>query len=682
MTSHGISIQGSQKKSKKKTSEDSLGLSLKGPKIPTDIGSRLTKRFSLSRITSDIDLENRKQVRFRVDSTEESCSSDNDFSEFRSQETFVKLSSEFYGQGNISEALEIVEPIFQEEEFQANPFEIFHEKTHKSVEKESIENSDENVAKNSEEEENTTKSPDLEENTTKNRLSAIFDRAEKVGSLQRFKTLFTSRDKSAVYDIEVKPKEEFEEISTSEFITHISNHFQIADREFQHQIFEKEELETETTIDFENNLKDFEKCYEIIDQTVEVDNGILTYVNNNLTENFEVEIEEKVADVQKEELEENNLNNSEIQEDLRVEKLDSELENLNDLVFDPEGSKTSDNTEKSKLTENSTHQENHEKSELTSTEIDSLKPENSEVHEETILHISNQSQVADKEFEILTKERVFEESDEKSKIFKLQKVSNFEEEDVLEEPKVTLESLVHISNRFMVADLEVENHIQEKFLEEPKAIETSIFHVSNHFQVADQDFEKEDRFVEQEPETISTFETTEEKVVNLKVSEKWIKDETIEGYEPKLSQVEFIPCESSLEKSKEELENHDQEKYFDDNFCFDQSAVHIKFDEDKEDHEKNKSLSELHFDVKFVEQKIEINQDPVREIDEDQVDGVVGDDDETVTRVIEDHFNDLTTCVLKESHVDVQFKEVEDDDPLGITYVPKQGVFPTKSHLK
>ena len=676
MTSHGISIQGSQKKSKKKTSEDSLGLSLKGPKIPTDIGSRLTKRFSLSRITSDIDLENRKQVRFRVDSTEESCSSDNDFSEFRSQETFVKLSSEFYGQGNISEALEIVEPIFQEEKFQANPFEIFHEKTHKSVEKESIENSDENVAKNSEEEENTTKSPDLEENTTKNRLSAIFDRAEKVGSLQRFKTLFsTSRDKSAVYDIEVKPKEEFEEISTSEFITHISNHFQIADREFQHQIFEKEELETETTIDFENNLKDFEKCYEIIDQTVEVDNGILTYVNNNLTENFEVEIEEKVADVQKEELEENNLNNSEIQEDLRVEKLDSELENLNDLVFDPEGSKTSDNTEKSKLTENSTHQENQEKSEV-ATEINFLKPENSEVHEETILHISNQSQVADQEFEILTKERVFEESDEKSKIFKLQKVSNFEEE----EPKVTLESLVHISNHFMVADLEVENHIQEKFLKEPKAIETSIFFFFYHFQVADQDFEQEDRFVE--PETISTFETTEEKVVNLKVSEKWIKDETIEGYEPKLSQVEFIPCESSLEKSKEELENHDQEKYFDDNFCFDQSAVHIKFDEDKEDHEKSKSLSELHFDVKFVEQKIEINQDPVREIDEDQVDGVVGDDDETVTRVIEDHFNDLTTCVLKESHVDVQFKEVEDDDPLGITYVPKQGVFPTKSHLK
>ena len=196
-----------------------------------------------------------------------------------------------------------------------------------------FENSDENVAKNSEEEENTSKSPDLEENTTKNRLSAIFDRAEKVGSLQRFKTLFTSRDKSAVYDIEVKPKEEFEEISTSEFITHISNHFQIADREFQHQIFEKEELETETTIDFENNLKDFEKCYEIIDQTVEVDNGILTYVNNNLTENFEVEIEEKVADVQKEELEENNLNNSEIQEDLRVEKLDSELENLNYFIF-------------------------------------------------------------------------------------------------------------------------------------------------------------------------------------------------------------------------------------------------------------------------------------------------------------------------------------------------------------
>ena len=109
--------------------------------------------------------------------------------------------------------------------------------------------------------------------------------------------------------------------------------------------------------------------------------------------------------------------------------------------------------------------------------------------------------------------------------------------------------------------------------------------------------------------------------------------------------------------------------------------MHIKFDEDKEDHEKSKSLSELHFDVKFVEQNIEIDQDPVREIDEDQVDRVVGDDDETVTRVIEDHFNDLTTCVLKENHVVVQFKEVEDDDPLGITYVPKQGVFPTKSHL-
>ena len=143
-----------------------MGLSLKGPKIPTDIGSRLTKRFSLSRITSDIDLENRKKVRFRVDSTEESCSSDNEFSEFRSQETFVKLSSELIRQGNVSEALEIVEPIFQEEKFHANPFEIFHEQSHNFVEKEIIDNSDENVAKTTEE--CTTKSQDLEENSTKN----------------------------------------------------------------------------------------------------------------------------------------------------------------------------------------------------------------------------------------------------------------------------------------------------------------------------------------------------------------------------------------------------------------------------------------------------------------------------------------------------------------------------------
>ena len=629
MTSHGISIQGSQKKSKKKTSEDSLGLSLKGPKIPTDIGSRLTKRFSLSRINSDIDLENRKKVRFRVDSTEESCSSDNEFSEFRSQETFVKLSSELIRQGNVSEALEIVEPIFQEEKFDANPFEIFHEQSHNFVEKEIIDNSDENVEKTTEE--STSKSQDLEENSTKNRLSAIFERAEKVGSLQRFKTLFAPRDKSAVYDIEVKPKEEFEEISTSEFITHISNHFQIADREFQHQVIEKEtletngnieEAETEATIEFENNLKDFEKCYEITD--------FLTHVNNNLTENCDsVEIEEKVvqSEGKKDECEENNLNNTEIEDDLR----DTELENQTDLVFDPKGSETLDNTEISKLPEN--HLENHENSEVTPTE---KEPKDSEICNETILHISNQFDVAEQELENQIKERFVEEQKDESDGEKSSN-SNLKEieESEPEEPKVTLESLVHISNHFQVADLEIENHIQEKFIEEPKAIETSIFHISNHFQVADQECEKEINCVEKETEI------TEEKS-NLKCSEKWTKDEIIEGYEPKLSKVEFIACEFNLEKSKEELEL-DQEKIFDDNFCFDQSAVHIKFEEDTED----------------------------------VVDGVVEE-----SKVSEDHLNDLTKSVTKESHVDVQVQEVDDINPLGITYVPKQGVFPTKSHLK
>ena len=617
MTSHGISIQGSQKKSKKKnTGEDSLGLSLNKPKIQSDIGSRLTKRFSLSRPES-IHSDPRKKVRFRVDSTEESQSDNDLFSEFRSQETFVKLSSENYQEGHISEALEVVNPDFHEEKFNEKNCEIFHEENHIFEEKEFIEKLEESVAKS------------LEENIPKNRLSQFFgtsqNRTEKLGSLQRFKTLFTSKDK-AFYDIEVKPKEDNLDDNSSEFVTtHISNRFQIADKEFEHHIVEKDaNANLETKLDFQNNLQDFEKESEVIDEFIEVENDILSEVKNNL-ENCAVEIE-----------------TSEIPQ-IR------ECSNLNETEIP--------------------------------TSVETQNNGNLDINKESISHISNHFQVADQELESLIEEKILEE--EKSKVSKLQKVSNFEEDlDVAQEtPKVTLESFGHISNHFQVADQEFENQVREKVFEEPKAVETSIFHVSNHFRIADKELQKQVNFVEKEVPKCAEIEITEEKS-DLKFSENWTEGNIVEVVEPNLSQSEFIPCGISFEKSNEELENH-EEKIFDDNFCFDQSAVHIKFEE-------NQSPSEVNFEAKFedhFEQKIEVNK--AHKCDEDVVDGNPDFNEEANNReaaveevkLREDQFDDLSVSVVRESEAEVQFGEVEDASQ-GITYVPKQGVFPTKKHLK
>ena len=554
-----------------------------------------------------------------MDSTEESQSDNDLFSEFRSQETFVKLSSAYYQEGHISEALEVVNPDFHEEKFNGKSCEIFHEENHIFEEKEFIEKLEESVAKS------------LEENIPKNRLSlSLFgnsqSRTEKLGSLQRFKTLFTSKDK-VFYDIEVKPKEDNFDDSSSEFVTtHISNRFQIADKEFEHHIVEKDaNANLETKLDFQNNLQDFEKESEVIDEFIEVENDILSEVKNNL-ENYAVEIE--VSEI------------SQI----------PECSNLNETEIP-----TSEETQ------------------------NSGNPDIFNI--ETISHISNHFQVADQELESLIEEKILEV--EKAKVSKLQKVSNFEEDlDVAQEtPKVTLESLGHISNHFQVADQEFENQVREKVFEEPKAVETELFHVSNQFQIADKELEKQVNFVEKEVPKCAELKIIEEKS-DLKVSENWTECNIVEIVEPNLSQSEFIPCEISLEKSNEELENH-EEKIFDDNFCFDQSAVHIKFEE-------NQSPSEVNFEAKFedhFEQKIEGNE--IYEGNEDVADGNPDFNEEANIReaaveevkLREDQFDDLSVSVVRESEAEVQFVEVEDASQ-GITYVPRQGVFPTKKHLK
>lgn len=242
LTSHGVSIRsvensqlsnkpeaaaGTPPPSAGSTAKSSeLGIGIVKPKIP-EIGSRLSRKFKVKTISKE-QPSPAKKVRFRVDSTNDEAvdedESEDDHYHVQEEskiETFTALSvnRDFCAnevQGN--DIKEVLEPDYFNQSFlgEAATYEVIEQAP-----------SEQQLSKQQ-------PPPQL------NKLSSIFNKAfssddnanapsltnNNQKALSKFKTLFSSKDK-AVYDIEVKPREE-ESADLEDFVlTHISNQSQL-----------------------------------------------------------------------------------------------------------------------------------------------------------------------------------------------------------------------------------------------------------------------------------------------------------------------------------------------------------------------------------------------------------------------------------------------------------------------